>query len=162
MSTERRPSPGWLALLGLGLVACPGTLEDRVAFEQAALEAGVDAGSSVCGDVPSTLFTPRCGLSSCHDSSGTAAGLDLASPGVFGRLVGKQARGGPGVIIDPEGDPQKSVLYLKLTPTPPFGSQMPLAGDKLDAATLSCVAAWITSEAAVPTRDAMATDSRGE
>jgi hypothetical protein len=76
--------------------------------------------------------------------------LDLESPDPYGRLVGQMAHGGPGVIIDPRGDPQKSILYLKLEPFPPFGSQMPLAGAKLDDASLACVASWISGHATPP------------
>jgi hypothetical protein len=142
----------------LSLVACPGTLDDPARFEQAASEseAGAQDAAAPCDDIPSSVLAPRCGLSSCHDSSGTAAGLDLVSPNVFGRLVGKNASGGPGVLIDPGGSPQKSVLYLKLLPSPPFGAQMPFAGDKLDAATLACVAAWIASGGAGSAGDAAA------
>jgi hypothetical protein len=59
------------------------------------------------------------------------------------RLVGKAAVGGSGMLIDPGGSPDKSVLYLKLTPNPPFGAQMPFVGNKLDTTTIGCVAAWI-------------------
>ena len=153
MSTERvLAAAGCLALLGLA--GCPGTLADREAFEAAMIEAGtLEAGavtgddtdaSFQCPDVPSGILAARCGLSGCHGST-PAAGLDLVSPDVHARLTGKAANGGPGVLVDPGGDPDASVLYLKLTASPPFGSRMPLAGDPLDDATLACVAAWIPS-----------------
>ena len=88
-----------------------------------------------------------------------AAGLDLVSPNLYARLVGKPATGGPGVIIDPGGDPKKSVLYLKLGPNPPFGSQMPLTGPKLDDSTIECVAEWISMGAGVDASSAL--DSSG-
>jgi len=74
------------------------------------------------------------------------------------RLAGKAATGGPGVLVDPGGDPSKSVLYLKLTSSPPFGSQMPLTGTKLDATTLACVATWIATRGSID-GGAPATDS---
>ena len=55
------------------------------------------------------------------------------------------ASGGPGNLIDPSGDPSRSVLYEVLGSSPPFGAQMPLTGTKLDTAQLACVAAWISS-----------------
>jgi hypothetical protein len=50
------------------------------------------------------------------------------------------------MLIDPDGNPEDSILYLKLTPNPPFGSQMPLVGEKLDPTTLACVGEWIMTE----------------
>ena len=143
----------------LSLTACPGTIDDPAAFET---EAGADAGAS-CADVPHAVFEPRCGLSGCHGASMPAANLDLVSPDVYSRLVGKNASGGPGVLIDPGRSPEKSVLYLKLTPMPPFGSQMPFASTKLDAAALACVSSWIASGGSIDggTPPATATDTRG-
>jgi hypothetical protein len=84
------------------------------------------------------------------------------SPNVYARLVGKNASGGPGVLIDPGHDPEKSVLYLKLTPTPPFGSQMPLTGAKLDATTLACVSTWIASGGSIDGGAPLPTTDSGE
>jgi hypothetical protein len=130
------------ALVALvSLTACPGTIDDPAAFE---LEAGADGGTN-CADVPVAVFEPRCGSSGCHGASTPAAQLDLVSPDLYSRLVGKNASTGPGVLIDPGHSPEKSVLYLKLTSMPPFGSQMPFTGAKLDATALACVSNWITS-----------------
>jgi hypothetical protein len=134
-----------VGLAALALTGCPGTLNDRAAFE---VEGGTEAGST-CADAPAVVFAPRCGLSTCHSASMSAAGLDLVSPDVYQRLVGKAPSGGPGLLIDPGGSPQKSVLYLKVTSSPPFGSQMPLTGTKLDATTLGCVASWIEARGSV-------------
>jgi hypothetical protein len=141
MSTERLVAAA-LSLATLGLMGCPGTF-DIAAFEAAEI-ADTDAAPS-CVDVPVAVFQQRCGLSGCHLATMPAANLDLVSAGVYARLSGRAAAGGPGVLIDPGGEPQKSVLYLKLTNSPPFGSQMPLTGTKLDAATLACVASWIST-----------------
>ena len=46
------------------------------------------------------------------------------------------------MLVDPN-DPAKSVLYTKLQSPPPFLSQMPLTGAKLDAATQACFLTWI-------------------
>jgi hypothetical protein len=141
----------------LGVAGCPGSLNDPAAFE---LDASAEGGP--CPDIPSGLLAPRCGLSGCHAGPMPAEGLDLVSPDVYERLVGKSAMEGPGVLIDPGGDPNKSDLYLKLTPTPPFGLQMPLTGAKLNAASLACVADWIMArggDGAAPLGDATAGDS---
>jgi hypothetical protein len=138
-----------IAATGAG---CAGTLQDKEAFLDFDA-AGVgsmsssSSGGSTCPDIPTTVFAPTCALSGCHTAKDMMGSLDLESPDPYQRLVGQMAHGGPGVIIDPGGDPQKSVLYLKLTPFPPFGSQMPLAGAKLDDASLACMANWISSNA---------------
>jgi hypothetical protein len=149
-------------LAALALAGCPGTLNDRAAFE---VEGGAEAGST-CDDVPAVVLAPRCGLSTCHSATMPAASLDLVSPDVYARLVGKAPSGGAGLLIDPGGDPQKSVLYLKLTSSPPFGSQMPLTGTKLDATTLACIASWIESRGSIdgsapPNTDASGSDGAG-
>jgi hypothetical protein len=144
MSSEPRPfgagrSAALVALLSLS--GCPGTLNDPAAFE---LEASAQ-NSTNCDDVPDVVFAPHCGLSACHTPTTLAGNLDLVSKDVYSRLVGKNASGGPGILINPSRQPAESVVYLKLTPHPPFGSQMPLTGAKLDATTLACVANWIAT-----------------
>jgi hypothetical protein len=145
-----------LALLPLLLagVACPGTLSDLAAFESAGSDAGVtaDAGSApACPDVP-TVFMQSCGVAGCHDATTKAEALDLASPGVAARLVGVLAVEGNGLLIDP-ASPPASVVYTKLTATPPFGGRMP-TGTPLDDATIQCVLSWATSEASQTFEDA--------
>jgi hypothetical protein len=141
-------------LLCIGAVSCAGTLTDPERFEveggSTSSPVGVGDGQAgaACKDVETMLLPARCALSGCHSAKDMSAGLDLESPGMRTRLTGRAATGGPGVLVDPGGDPQKSVLYLKLTPNPPFGSQMPLAGTKLAGSDLACVAAWIASPAA--------------
>lgn len=141
----------------LALAGCPGSLNDPGSYD---LEAGADV-TPACGDVPSTVFAPRCTLSVCHGAATPAAGLDLSSPDVYARLAGKVASGGPGMLVDPSGNPTTSVLYLKLTSKPPFGAQMPLTGAKLDPASLACVASWITSQGAACDAAAPAPDGSG-
>jgi hypothetical protein len=150
------PTPIRLALLSflLGGVACPGTLSDPAAFEGAAADAGAtaDAGSTAaCPDIP-TLLAQSCGIAGCHDATTKAEALDLASPDVAARLVGVLAVEGNGLLIDP-ASPGASVVYTKLTATPPFGGRMP-TGTPLDDATIQCVLSWVTSEAGQTFEDA--------
>jgi hypothetical protein len=160
MSTEgsfaRRAAQTLAAtLLCGGVVSCAGTLTDPERFEieggsASSLGGGENGQAGTgCADVETMLLPARCALSGCHSTKDVSAGLDLESPGIRARLTGRAAAGGPGVLVDPGGDPQKSVLYLKLTPNPPFGSQMPLAGAKFAGSDLACVAAWIAAPAAV-------------
>jgi hypothetical protein len=127
-------------VLAAPLAGCPGSLEDPGRF---AGEFGTGGGSTTtaCPDVP-TLLSTTCTMSGCHAATMPAAGLDLASPGVFMRLSGKMASGGPGLLVDPS-NPASSILYLKLKTPPPFGSRMPLVGMPLDDAVVACVLTWI-------------------
>jgi hypothetical protein len=135
-------SVAWLCatVVLTSLTGCPGTLSDPALFE--------DSGAShaACPNVVTTVFAGRCAISGCHTAADRAGSLDLESPDLYQRLAGQRASGGPGMLIDPNGNPQDSILYLKLTPNPPFGSQMPLVGEKLDPATLACVGDWIMAE----------------
>jgi hypothetical protein len=126
---------------------CAGTLEDKARFfdiDGSLVSPHNEGGGPSCPDIPSTILVPHCAISGCHSAKDMMAMLDLESPDPIGRLTGQMAHGGSGVLIDPGGDPNKSILYIKLKPFPPFGSQMPLAGAKLDDATLACVASWIS------------------
>jgi hypothetical protein len=91
--------------------------------------------------VPSQLFVPRCGGAGCHAPGAPAAGLDLVSDGVAARLVGVQAQGGPGLLVDPLS-PDSSVLVRKLTPAPPFGAQQP-PGMPHEPAAIDCIRRWV-------------------
>ena len=106
-----------------------------------------------CADIPSALFAPKCGGAGCHASPGAAANLDLVSPGVEGRLVGKKDSRGAYLLIDPV-DPEESLVYERVTGARP--PQMPLGGDAIDEATTECLLAWIrtASAHAVPAADA--------
>jgi hypothetical protein len=152
---------GVLAVIA-ACAGCPGTLEDPGRFadasdidaltptsplqQDAASAPGTDAAS--CPDVPTAIFETTCAKASCHDSKDKAQGLDLQSSGVASRLVGVQATEGSGLLIDPTW-PSRSILYEKLTTTPPFGARMPLSGS-LDDAAIACVLAWVTTEASGP------------
>jgi hypothetical protein len=131
---------------------CPGTLDDPAAFIEAERDGGVvpaaDAAvpeAATCPDVPQSVFVHSCTSAGCHNAQSKTQGLDLQSPDVARRLVGVPATEGPGLLIDPSA-PSSSVLYLKLTPIPPFGARMPLAG-MLDDATVGCVLEWVTEQA---------------
>jgi hypothetical protein len=120
------------AAFAFALAGCPGSLEDPGRFT---------GGGDSCSDIP-TLFASSCATTGCHASESPSSGLDLASADIYGRLKGKKAAGSSGLLIDPDS-PESSVLYEKVTPTPPFGSRMPLSGAPFDDATVACVLTWI-------------------
>ncbi|MEZ4308265.1 MAG: hypothetical protein R3F14_09500 [Polyangiaceae bacterium] len=100
-----------LAALGaLGLVACPGTLEDKECFLQEQRVA--------------VLFAESCTGTGCHNAQDKFSSLDLESPGLGGRLRGKVATCGE-LILDP-GNPDGSLIYSKLSDGPLCGTRMPL------------------------------------
>ena len=106
-------------------------------------DGGADGGHADAGcDPVKTFFIPTCATGLCHGSVIQQASLDLESPGMPQRLINQPGFGGPGVIIDP-ADPDKSLLYTKLSPLPPFNFQMPLGLDPLTPAEVSCLRSWI-------------------
>jgi len=122
-------------LLAIALTGCAGTIDDPTAFTHAGSTA-----HAACGDVEATLAS-RCATAGCHAATNPSGGLDLATPGTLARLTGKPASGGGVLVV--AGYAAHSVLYLKLTASPPFGARMPYGGS-LDDATIACVHDWIT------------------
>jgi hypothetical protein len=114
--------------------ACPATLADPGRFNA----------NGTCPDIPTQVFQPDCAGAGCHAAADPQQGLDLESPDVASRLVGVPARGG-GLLVDP-AHPTASVLYTKLTSTPPFGARMPYVGPPLDDTTIACVLDWISQQ----------------
>ena len=124
----------------------PGSLDDPGRFDVKGSASGTDIGGGdqdsgaasilgdggACPDIPQ-FFAATCTASSCHNASDEAQGLNLQSPDVKSRLVSVMATEGPGLLVDPSA-PRASVLYLKLTASPPFGAQMPLGQKPLPGA----------------------------
>ena len=95
-------------------------------------QGGSGGGGATACDAPKMVFTASCALTGCHAAnSAGGAGLDLASAGVAGRLLGK----GPstnvsgGALCDSAGKP-----YLVAGSNPATGLLM----DKMDAAKTTC------------------------
>jgi len=92
------------------------------------------------------ILLPTCGIAFCHNEPG--AYLDASSPGAaYATLVGALSDtptcGHLGMVRVEPGDPDRSLLYLKLT-TPPCGRRMPLLfDDTLDPREVEQVRRWI-------------------
>jgi hypothetical protein len=151
MRTDRS---AWSWLLAFGALSsfagCPGTLADKELYEAAldgAVPKGADGGADAgpCGDVVARIFVPTCGGTSCHGAQAPQQDLDLVSPGVASRVVGVAAKGCSVLLADP-ADPEGSLIYQKLSPTPPCGAPMPLARPPLSRADAACVLAWIAAQ----------------
>ena len=142
-----------IAALLVVCAGCAGTLDDPARFMSGAGADGAASalGNSVqdvdggCLDVPTQLFAVTCASAGCHSAADKAQGLDLQSPNVALRLVGVCATEGSGMLIDPSNPPD-SVVYTKLSSSPPFGVRMPSGKPPLDDATLACVLTWISAQ----------------
>jgi hypothetical protein len=127
------------ALMAPWLGACPGQLEDPDRFRT-----GITSCEEI--DVARDLLAPRCGGDACHGAPETspAAGLDLESSGVEGRLVGVVSGCDGRPLIDPD-DLEGSYLLEKLYPQPSCGAQMPLGAGALSELEIDCVRGWMSS-----------------
>jgi len=129
------------ALIALG--GCAGSLDHPERFANLSFpDAGAPPSSDGGCDPPIDLFPLSCSTSACHSAQSQQANLDLESAGLPARLVGKQAHGGPGLLIDAQ-EPAQSVMLLKVSDTPPFQFQMPLGAPPLSAAEIACLSAWV-------------------
>jgi hypothetical protein len=105
----------------------------------------LDAG---CGDVPESILRESCVGSICHHPPpGSAMGLDLLSPCVADRLVGRVSSCHGRLLIDPTR-PEESFIVEKLTQDAPEcgGKSMPYE-DHLSSGALACVLSWVTAVA---------------
>jgi hypothetical protein len=106
-------------------------------------------------DITPIITAHNCTIQgACHDSNGSAAGLDLASPGLGARLYnGYPGLGGAvglesicrsaGIpYIVPDSYPARGLFLMKLTADPPCGAQMPSIGSPLNATELDCIQRW--------------------
>lgn len=92
----------------------------------------------------STLFTPTC--SGCHGASG-AAGLSLTASNAYSNLVGVPSRTSGGVLRVAPGDPDNSMIIMKVEGRPGVGSRMPLGGSALPDETIQLLRDWIAAGA---------------
>ncbi|HET7542203.1 MAG TPA: hypothetical protein VFK05_20185 [Polyangiaceae bacterium] len=126
-----------------------GGADSDAAIPEAGSDAGTesDAGPGLgpCGDVVTRIFVPSCGGTGCHGAIGPQQDLDLVSAGVAERVVGVSGLGCAIPLADPQ-DPEASLIYRKLSPTPPCGSPMPLARPALSDEDVACVLAWIAAQ----------------
>jgi len=88
------------------------------------------------------LMQQKCGNLNCHGAPAQATGLDLTSAGLANRLEDRTGSSGcPDHLLIDKDDPEKSMLYLKVTGTE-CGVRMPLGG-MLTKDEEACVLTWI-------------------
>jgi hypothetical protein len=125
------------AVLALLLSGCPGSLENPDRFTQGQLACPVEI------DVEVDIFQMKCSDAGCHGATQPASGLDLVTPGVAERMLGKMAVGCPGrLLIDAERQ-SDSVLLDRLSAMPECGLRMPLGRTPLSDDELDCVEEWV-------------------
>src|SRR4051812_20749796 len=105
---------GFFSLICMGLAGCPGSIDDPKIFMK---PGGSQTTMSSCAmgvdKVESEILAKKCGTAGCHDSAGTSNNLNLATPGVAGRIVGHPAMSCPSQSLITAGDPTKSFLFAK-------------------------------------------------
>ena len=149
--------------------ACAGIAENdpregRAGRAGGAADASVDArggaggagGSIDSGSAIDRCMVPlagkSCNLAGCHGAQMASAGLRLTEDVVMepASLVDRPNAGdmngcaaGMFKLID-RAEPEKSLLYRKVTGTPPCGVKMPV-GPALTSAETACILSWIKS-----------------
>lgn len=152
------------------LTGCPGAMsqDDKDYWAQqlgagGSGTGGTGGGSSGVGgcDAPTMVFRTAtgCAMTNCHDSSVVQSGLDLSVADPFPALVGKTTdqtgvgsacQANTGVIVDPQ-NPSMSLLYTKISVSPPCGAPMPFPLGPTDNGTAAaCVLDWIEANLAAP------------
>lgn len=130
---------GTTLLLVTVFAGCAGKIDDPDPFHAARA-----SGPASCPDVPA-LLARNCSAEICHDADEPSGDLDLATPGVEGRLAGVQASDvvcSDRVLVD-EDKLSRSFLLEKLEdPFPQCGDPMPLTG-VLEPYEVQCVRRWV-------------------
>jgi len=102
---------------------------------------GVPVTVSFSGDIQ-PVFDANC--VACHGAAGNG-NLDLRPGLAWDNLIGVASSGYAEVRVDP-GNPEESLLYLKLTGAAGAGPRMP-AGGALEAAAIESFRVWIQAGA---------------
>ncbi|MFO0763190.1 MAG: hypothetical protein U0359_42525 [Byssovorax sp.] len=102
------------------------------------------------------MLRDKCSRQGCHSpGEAAAAGLDLASAGVFERMYGRRSGACDTFLVSPDG-PAQSLLVQKIDGTTTCGARMPLGDPKLSDTEVTCVEQWITERipgATLPSED---------
>ncbi|MEM6733038.1 MAG: hypothetical protein AAF658_15885 [Myxococcota bacterium] len=122
-----------LLLLASG---CPGKLEDPTIF-----------GDELdCVAFTEQYIEQSCSISGCHDAATQAAGLSLIGDDIGAALLDQPASADcPGNLID-SSDPTQSLMFTKLTSSPPCGDQMPLFARAPAQFEIDCMREWVQAQ----------------
>lgn len=103
--------------------------------------------------IQANILTPGCVNRGCHPGGG--APMSLAEGVAYGNLVNAPSSIG-GILRVKPGDPENSLLYLKLIGDPRFPERMPSAGAPLTEEQIAAVRQWIADGALPGNSDAAA------
>ena len=150
---------GWVAaacgLLSVLTLGCAGSLDPGVGGGGGGSSGG-GTGGATTADCATPILASKC--VPCHATGGGSANLDLQSPNIGARLVGKM--GGPAttgglcstmVLLNAGSNPATGVFMDKITmATPPCGSLMPFGGPMLPQDQITCLQNWATGLTTAP------------
>lgn len=89
------------------------------------------------------IFTTSCGFSGCHGGANPKEGLSLEPGQAYDEIVNVPSTRLPEWLLVKPGDPDASLLYVKIaTDNPPIGSRMPLGG-ALSGPDIQAIRNWI-------------------
>jgi hypothetical protein len=108
-------------------------------------------GPTVCDGA--ALMVNKCAQPGCHSTSTPQAGLDLASAGVAGRLLGKPSNATANPVCASNtmpyllagSDPATGFLFDKLQAQPSCGTPMPQIPGPLGQTDMDCMNDWATA-----------------
>lgn len=103
--------------------------------------------------IQANILTPGCVNRGCHPGGG--APMSLAEGVAYGNLVNAPSSIG-GILRVKPGDPENSLLYLKLIADPRFPERMPSVGAPLSDEQIEAVRQWIADGAPPPSADGAA------
>jgi len=145
-------------ILLAGLAGCAGELDPSLlpGAGGSSGQAGSGGGGATVCNAPQMVFAASCAVPGCHSANTPgAAGLDLASAGVVGRLLGQgpSTNNAAGALCESVGkpylmagsNPATGLLIDKMDANKvTCGNTMSVLG-QLNAAQLTCLSAWATA-----------------
>ncbi|WP_437909286.1 hypothetical protein WME95_16365 [Sorangium sp. So ce327] len=108
----------------------------------AATTSASSGGGAGCAEAQA-LVMAKC-ATECHDAATHLAELDLSS-GWETRVAGEAVDCGGNAMVLVPGDPDASLLYLKVTENPPCDNRMPLGAGALMESEIKCLYDYIAA-----------------
>ena len=143
---DRRVPGSWVGVT-LGLVIAVWVVSSLAQTPPAV--SGASPSAATFSTLSDTIFTPvGCAAAFCHGGDAPAGALQLGSRDrAYDALVGVPAAGAAcadrGLLRVAPGDPDSSLLLLKLTTEPPCGVAMPAPDALLSDSQVAAIRRWI-------------------
>jgi hypothetical protein len=144
-----------LLCTALAIYGCAGNVDEGLSGKGGSGGSGGGGGSGVC-DAPTMVFQSTdqfkgCGSDvGCHGAVQKESGLDLVSPGVISRLIGKTSDPATSLLcmantmpyLIANTMPAQGLIIDKLNASPTCGLSMPYPLGNLPAAQRTCLIEW--------------------